>query len=61
VKQTKTTLIFGILLAIIVIVLVTFEIKSQSGINELDKVENATVLPVGRKTISILKEIIRFR
>ena len=60
-KQTKTTLIFGILLAIIVIVVVTFEIKSQSGSNELDKVENATVLPVGRKTISILKEIIRFR
>jgi hypothetical protein len=45
VKQTKTTLFFGVLLAIIAIVWVTLEIERISSKKEPDMIENTTVVP----------------
>jgi len=59
VKQTKTTLILGVLLAVIVIVLVTFEIKNNIESQEGTKIENATVFPSAKKIKNTVLPIIK--
>lgn len=57
-KQTKTTLILGVLLAIIVVVLIVFEINTLTQPIEPQHTEESVVLPIAKKSLSLLKEII---
>jgi len=55
VKQTKTTLIFGVLLAIIVLIIVTIEINNATQLIYPIKTESALGIPTVQKSISVLK------
>lgn len=60
-KQSKTTLSLGVLLAIIVIVLAVFEIKNQTTTPEDAKIENQEVVSIGKKlgnkVVPVLKSV----
>lgn len=60
VKQTKTTLILGVLLAIIVIAMVTLELRKTPKGLEPANTEEVNVLPVAKKALSILTQIVQF-
>lgn len=61
-KQTKTTLILGVLLAILAIGWAIVEIKNSTSQDiESDKVEESSVIPVAQKTIAVIFEIAQFR
>ena len=59
-KQTKTTLILGVLLAIIIIVLVSLELKKAPQDVNPTNTEEAHVVPIAKKALSILAQIVRF-
>lgn len=59
-KQTKTTLVLGVLLAILAIAWAIVEIKNTSQNIESDRVEESGVMPVAQKTIAVIFEISQF-
>lgn len=59
-KQTKTTLTLGVLLAIIIIVIVALEIKNQPPSINPNKAEESSVLPVAKKISLSVVPILKF-
>ncbi len=57
VKQSKPTLIFGVLLAILVSVLVVVQFNNAPVQKETPKIENASFTPMVHKSLSILKKL----
>jgi len=57
VKQSKPTLIFGVLLAILVSVLVVAQFNNAPVQKETPKTENASFTPMVHKSLTILKKL----
>ena len=56
-KQNKTTLIFGILLAVLVTVLIVVQINNTPLKKESEAIENASITPIVKKGLLMIKRI----